>query len=394
MGERDAIFRVVGQIYAAAGNPNDWRAVLASVRELLHGTAAHFVHHDYRHREGAVDVAAGLDPAAIQAYGDYYHAVDPWAGRVKVDRVRPGEVVLGQSLVSHSQMKKTEYYADLGNRYDLTRCVAGYLEKPAAESIAVLSVNRSDRAPEFTADDARTLGLLVPHLRRALGFHRRLTNIDTQRTAALDIIDRLATGVILLDFKLRAVFMNRIAEEIAIERDGVIVDRGELLASTPALTNALRQTAAAAAAVTRGVGIEVIDERLQIPRRSGRQPLQIVVMPLRHDNEYTGNVDRAAVAVFVVDPERATKASESLLRHLYQLTPIEVRVALALAGGCTTQEIAVSLKLTASATRWHLKRAFAKTGTATQAQLVRLVLNTVNFVHPEGSRPSDRHIIE
>jgi hypothetical protein len=40
----DAVFRIVGQIYDAAGDPNAWPVCLASIRALR--TAAHLVFHD------------------------------------------------------------------------------------------------------------------------------------------------------------------------------------------------------------------------------------------------------------------------------------------------------------------------------------------------------------
>jgi DNA-binding CsgD family transcriptional regulator len=49
-------------------------------------------------------------------------------------------------------------------------------------------------------------------------------------------------------------------------------------------------------------------------------------------------------------------------------------VALAIADGQRVEQIAASLRLTRNTVRWYIKQTLAKTGSSTQAQLVRLIL--------------------
>src|SRR5262245_47535367 len=118
-----AIHRIIGQIYAAAGSPDRWEACLQSIRELFDATAAHLIHHNHRSHAGGVTAASGLDPAAMHDYMEYYHRVDPWALNVSLDIIDVGKVVLGQQLIPHSEIIKTEYYAGLGRPHDLTRAM-------------------------------------------------------------------------------------------------------------------------------------------------------------------------------------------------------------------------------------------------------------------------------
>src|SRR5262245_32740773 len=76
------IVRTVWHIYAAVVNPDQWISCLASIGELIGGTGAHLLHFDLRSKQPVLSVAARSDPAALAAYANYFHAVDPWGARV------------------------------------------------------------------------------------------------------------------------------------------------------------------------------------------------------------------------------------------------------------------------------------------------------------------------
>jgi DNA-binding CsgD family transcriptional regulator len=67
--------------------------------------------------------------------------------------------------------------------------------------------------------------------------------------------------------------------------------------------------------------------------------------------------------------------SPDALRQLYALTPVEARVAIAVADGRRVAEIAATLRMTPSTVRWYIKQARAKLGVTTQAQMVRVVMS-------------------
>lgn len=335
-----AVQRIIGEIYDAAGDVDRWAICLQSIRDLFGATAAHLIHHDHRSHNGGISAAAGLDPAAVHAYVTHYHAVDPWALNVKLDVIAVGSVVLGQSLIAHGDMLKTEYYDGLGKPHDLTRAMTSFLERPSSTVSANLSINRSDRAQEFTVHDVRLMRLLVPHLQRALALHRRFGRIDAHRSAAVSVIDRLSYGVILVDVRLQPVLVNTMADQILREQDGLVLDRDALRASNAAQATALRQLIASAAAVTRGISVSMPDGAMTIGRRSPREPLHVLVTPVSTRNEYAGGEGLAVAAIFVTDPTRTRRPNESVLQTLYGFTPAEARVAAALASGLTVQQIA------------------------------------------------------
>jgi DNA-binding CsgD family transcriptional regulator len=380
VAEDSRIHRIISQIYDAAGNPDQWAACLASICDLLHGSAAHLLYHDAEAHESGIR-ASTLDPIAARLYSEHFHRVDPWAQRLTPGIARSGTIALGQSLVSHHEMVKTEFYADYGRTADTTRTLIAFLDTSGARSTG-LTINRSDRGHEFDATHARLIGILLPHVRRALTFHRRLMSIDARRAAAADVIDGLSIAVILVDARLRPVLVNRAAERLLAARDGLVIDRSGLRASTAALTAALRTILVNATGITDGSVSETGAHALAMPRPSGRRPLQITVTPVARSNEYVDHPGRAKAALFITDPDRTAAGNNEALRQTYGLTATEARVACAVADGLRVAQIADLVHLTGNTVRWYIKQALAKTGTSTQAQLVRVVLCTPPTVEP------------
>lgn len=98
---------------------------------------------------------------------------------------------------------------------------------------------------------------------------------------------------------------------------------------------------------------------------------------------------------------RLTQDSDSRnmkrLIDLYAVTKAEARVALLMASGLSTQEVARRLDIGITTVRTHLHRLFSKTDTHHQAQLVALLLAgpprlEVAFADPDGLTVDDHDI--
>jgi DNA-binding CsgD family transcriptional regulator len=83
----------------------------------------------------------------------------------------------------------------------------------------------------------------------------------------------------------------------------------------------------------------------------------------------------AAYAIFVVAPGRPPIPSVRALRETFGLTSMEASVALALARGASLRQVAADNQVGVVTVRTHVAHLFEKTGTARQAELVRLILS-------------------
>ena len=119
-----------------------------------------------------------------------------------------------------------------------------------------------------------------------------------------------------------------------------------------------------------------VAEAISISRKAGRSKLGVVVRAVPHPQWSEGS-RRPAVALLIRDPERRTEASREIVRRLFDLTPAEASLALALADGLTLDEAAERLEIRKNTARAHLRAIFAKIGVTRQTTLVRTLLSSV-----------------
>ncbi|MCB1489885.1 MAG: hypothetical protein KDJ88_20800 [Bauldia sp.] len=130
-----------------------------------------------------------------------------------------------------------------------------------------------------------------------------------------------------------------------------------------------------AAAVQRVVSYAPTSNRqvgpLRLPRRGGRYPLTVQLVPIMgaaHD------IFMLARAVMIVtDPDATAPDDAAAVAAAFRLSPSEARLACRLARGETLKHIAEVERITVETARARLKAVFAKTGTHRQAELAILV---------------------
>lgn len=258
----------------------------------------------------------------------------------------------------------------------LLRSPAGGAESPGEHEGAVEVVLRAElptlhllleRGP-LEAGEAELLRRLAPHVARAWRVTHSLAEAERRLRLTGQALDRLATGVALVDAQGLVLAANAAAERLLAGGSDVRIEGGRLLAHEPALA---RRLAAAllrlgAPHAERSLPAEVL--RL----RSGRDEstLELLLLPLATGSDAT---DSPAV-LFVYEPSGAGLAPADLLEKIYGLTPAEARVVGRILVGRTLEESARDLGVGLETVRTHLQRVFRKVGTTRQADLVRLLL--------------------
>jgi DNA-binding CsgD family transcriptional regulator len=291
--------------------------------------------------------------------------------------VKAGTVLVGDELIARDRMRRTAFHNEFAQKYESTQCLAGILEM-SPRRISNVSVNRPDLSRRFDGADADLLGLLMPHLCRAIEVHRRLCGVELMTAPASAALDRVPFGVILIAQSGAVVSMNRAAQTMLRARDGLTFDGGELAGATPSITAHLRAAMLNAIRTRKG---EALDGKtaLPLPRPSGRRPLSVLIAPLPVVRA-AFTTDAAAAAVFVSDPDAAITPVASVIRSLYNLTWGESKLVQCLVRGLSVEDAAAELGLTVQTTRSRLKTVFEKTNTHRQAELVRMVLTSAAAV--------------
>ena len=381
MSSYEGVLDLVDRIYAAAEAPALWPDALDGIAAAT-GSAASILYRNMDAREGGVDVAVRISPDAAEAYQQYFHKLDPWGNSSRAAAlVKPGAVVDGDELISRADLHTTEYYNDFAKPNGLTRVLAGIISKHDSFA-SVISLVRDDGATEHGIEDRRLLTALMPHLTRAVQIHRRLLPVSVLDGAAVDALDCLVSGVALLDGSGRTIFINRAAERLLRQRDGLGIEHGCLVASLPQERDALRVLIAQAAQTTAGRSLRA-GGALPISRPSMRRSYNVLVTPLgrRHTSLHG---PEAAVAVFISDPEEAVTSEMAALVRLFRLTPAEARLAAGIATGAPLNDVADALGIGRETARTQLRSVFAKTGTTRQAELVRIITRACPLIPGSG----------
>jgi DNA-binding CsgD family transcriptional regulator len=218
----------------------------------------------------------------------------------------------------------------------------------------------------------------VFHLRRSARILARIGEARRERLALAEVVDRLPTGVLLLDSQRRVVVRNQTAQRIVDLDDGFGIDRSGPSA-TDARENATLQKLIADALDARA-GLEQASRGFTtVTRPSGKREYALMVTPLLAPAMGGASTD-VVVAIFVVDPEGGAPPVAEVLENLYSLTRSEAEIVRCLAMGLSLEEAAQARGISMNTARSHLKHAFAKTGTSRQGELVRLIIAGIGAI--------------
>jgi len=368
--ERPPALALVDLIYAAALEPARWQDFAAALSRAYGGAPTGFALQVPGFPFSGVLYVVGFEERYFDRFMTHVLRGLPWeAARV---RNFVGRFGLASEVVSARQLAESDFYRECMEPQGLAHGPMGHtIAVEAGRPVAGLVVFPPAGQRAFDAEDLAYADPLVPHLARAYRIHAE----RRQERALAEAIDRFPTGLLLLDARGHVVRMNRGAEQILEQDDGLSLHDGALHAHEPAENLRLRQalTAVADGAGASGGGDGTV---LAVSRRSGRRGFPLVVAPLRGPREETTQADAVAV-VYVSDLESGVVRRREALRELYGLTEAESRLVEHLCQGFSLEEAADARGVTMNTARSQLKQVFAKTSTSRQSELVRLVLSGV-----------------
>jgi DNA-binding CsgD family transcriptional regulator len=241
-----------------------------------------------------------------------------------------------------------------------------------------IAVYRRENSPEITNAQLATADRLVPHLARAIRIHGKLADSEHSQVALHEVIDRIPTGVLIVDERRRPVITNRMADRIAASRDGFAIDDEGPKGLNRESTNKLRKLIDSA--VRPAPGREMSGGGfMALERFSGRRPYPVLITPILGRSEHSSMADVAAI-IFISDPEIRDVSIVNVLMEMYGLTPAEAELAQFLSQGNSLEETAKARHVTLNTVRGQLKQIFAKTNTNRQGELLQLVLSGVASV--------------
>jgi DNA-binding CsgD family transcriptional regulator/PAS domain-containing protein len=359
---------LIGLIYDAAADPQVWPVFLERLGGFLQTPANALYIQDLSEQLASASAVVGFDPSYVRSYEEHYAAMNPFVLQGD-SHLFEGNVCLSTVLCPERELVKTDFFHEWITPQRLGDSIMGVLFR-SRDLTCLIECIRLQGARDFGERDFSLLRILMPHLQRAVQLHLRIANLESERKAAADALNRWSMGVILLDGVGQVILMNRMAEAILSEKDGLIFDRHGLHAARSSETTALRRLIQGA--IHRN-GSSSPGGALAISRASFKRPLSVLITP-SCPNDGLFPQQRAAAALFVSDPERVEEPQPELLARLYGLTPAEARVASLLLEGLSLPAVADDLSLSLNTVKTHARRVYEKTTTRGQADLIQSLM--------------------
>lgn len=383
--ELDRLSALIGMIYDGATDPSRWtKSILPAIAEYIQAPSCILFSSLHTPQNGGYFFLHGLTQEYIDLYMNKYQAEDVWTlTALKNNLYTEGSVIVGEEYVPREQLLATKFYKDFlsrdKNSGQLMASVVFGMDSSTSMP-AVCSFLRGLHHPNFGAEERDRQRLLLPHISRSLGVMQRLRSAELAVATSLAALDRIQSGVLLLDGSGTVAFANRPAQHMLEAGDGLRLRKpshaaglGELIAENSSASAAISN--AIAAALTRDpYATPHFSKYVTVPRTSGLASYTMQFSALGDHSEFGGDSGAFAAIVFIADGAQKISIDPIALKSAYGLTTAEARVAIALVEFSSAKEVADILGVSHLTVRAQTNAIYAKLGVDTRTRFVKTML--------------------
>ena len=250
---------------------------------------------------------------------------------------------------------------------------AGEMASRTAQDLTISAVRK--RTAERAMEESSRLARL--RLRKTIELCQHIEGLQAQKDAAMQALDRVDRGVLLVDAASKLIMSNATASAILKQKDGLSIERECLTAARTNETRVMREMVRNAA----NPGPDGAEERqgaMTVTRPSLKRMLTLLIMPCCCGVATSNEEYRKLALVHLNDPETQLCVDPTALSRMYGLTRAEAGLALELLRGKSAEEAADALFVSIKTVRTHLHRIFLKTETNRQSQLLQLLMRSMS----------------
>jgi DNA-binding CsgD family transcriptional regulator/PAS domain-containing protein len=357
---------LLAAVYDASLNPSGWQWVSDLAARAFESPSCLL---QFQNRTNGIGQVLGhtsnFTPEKMAAYTGYYYAHDLWATRAMEGRV--GKAVLGAELVPEPEIFGTELYNDWLRPTGIFDLVGGSVALETGD-VGLVGIHRTADAPRFDQADRHWMEHFLKHFGRALDLQNRLGHTEHRLNVALEALELLDVGVVVVNARALVIYANGAAEQLLGRSQGIVLDHKVLSAVDSAQDANLKRMIQGASLGAVGKSISA-GGLIAVPRADAA-PLTLLVCPLSPNFIRFGSNEPVAM-IFLGDSEANRRLPQAVLTKLYGFSATEGHLACALLAGQTIQGYAARAGVTANTARSQLKSMFAKTGHSRQAALIR-----------------------
>jgi DNA-binding CsgD family transcriptional regulator len=369
MHESERLSALIGSIYDAALDPTSWVDVLdQSARFVGCGTAGLGWKDVTARRGDAYYTSTGVDPYYKQLYFEKYVKLDPCTiGQFFAD---VGQPVITADLLPYEEFVQSRVYKEWAKPQGLIDCAMTVLDKSTL-AMSFLALFRHQRDGFFNDDALHRIRLIAPHFRRAVLIGKIVDRQKAEAASLADTLDGIGAGMFLVDSTGRIVHANVAGHVMLNAADVLSAKAGRLAVNDRQADQTLADTFATAGNGDEAIGIKGV--AVPLAARDGERYVAHVLPLTSGARRRAGTSYAAVAALFVHKAALDTPSPPEAIAKTYKLTPMELRVLLAVVEVGGVPEVAEALGIAETTVRTHLRQAYQKTGTNRQADLVKLV---------------------
>jgi DNA-binding CsgD family transcriptional regulator/PAS domain-containing protein len=363
---------LIGSIYDAALNPALWVGVLEQAARFANASAASVYTRDISRKTANIAYQFGLDPQYVQLYMQTYvnrvPALDYFIAGIE-------DPLSTADILPYSEFVQTRFYKEWAMPQGLVDALHTMLDKSATSGTAFV-VFRHARDGLVDDETRRRMRLIVPHVRRAALIGKVIEQKTAEAASLADTLDGISAGMLLVDATGRIVHANAAALAILTKGEVLRAAGGRLVALTQQNDQMLANIFASAGGGDAAIGIKGI--ALPLNTYSGERYVAHVLPLTSGARRRCGAAYQAAAALFVHKAAMDAPSPSEVIAKAYKLTPMELRVLLAVVGLGGVPAIAQALGIAETTAKTHLGHIYEKTGASRQADLVKLVAGFSN----------------
>lgn len=362
--------RILSLIYGTATNPGLWGEVCDALNAYSRAPIK-LVGHDIQSANNIGFLASGWDPDGLDQYQEYYGRLNPW---MHMNLAMPvGHVGVSDHALPRSELVKTEFYNDwLRHQEDLIAGPATMCFRSSDKFVILVAACRQKEVDHTLEPTIALLQNLAPHMCRAIGIASTLRGA---RAEGLRWMEESRYAIVVVRRSGKAEAANMSAERFFRECGSMRVTlAGRLVAGLP------EHTAFLSAATSAMISQDFSELPAPLALHSaefGQCVIHPHIIPGDVEGTFPDTLWTDAIAgCFVITGLTGFARQEEVFRLAQSLgaTPAEAKLADALSGGANLSDYANDTGISRQTARNQLQALLQKTGTNSQAGLVRLLL--------------------
>lgn len=358
---------IIGMLYDAAIGECSWPAAIESCIQFVGGSSGALFSKDALNSSGNIYHEFGTDPHWVKKYFSHYVASDPTTTVQYFADI--GQAISISDIMPYEEFLQTTFYKEWVEPQSLADCLNAVLDK-SATSVAMFCAFRTQAQGAVDDDMRRRMGVIIPHVRRAVLIGRLFEREHSRASAFENTLNKVAAGVFLVDANGRIAHANDLGETMLLSGDLIRRDGGKIAARNLQAELTLRDCLGAAANGDLALGTKGV----AIPLTSNEDVKYVAhLLPLTSGTRRKATSGNAIAALFIREASLGSLLPPEVIGRAFGLTPTELRVLLAIVEVGGVPETASALGIASTTVKTHLNRLYEKTGVNRQADLVKLV---------------------